>query len=133
MTFLFEEEGIKRAMNVKDRCLFIYAKVFKWVVGFILSESRWGTGHKFFTPGTRFSNSFFSLVPRFNTCYKKDSVAYRGSVLWNTVLNRRCEKIRLRRQRTLAHTDCQGRTQVFCKGGDGGVQYMQLAFVLERR
>ena len=30
------------------------------------------------------------IVPRFNTRYMKDSVAFRGSVLWNAVTNKYC-------------------------------------------
>ena len=76
---------------------------------------------------------FTLIVPRFNTCYKKDSVAHRGSVLWNTVLNRRCEKLGYDGSvRSPIETDREGH-KYFAREGTGESKYMQLAFVLEKR
>ena len=36
------------------------------------------------------------LVPRFSSRYMKDSVAYRGSILWNTVTNKHNDLVKTR-------------------------------------
>lgn len=36
---------------------------------------------------TNYSTQTCAIVPRFNTCYMKESVTFRGSVLWNAVTN----------------------------------------------
>ena len=76
---------------------------------------------------------FTLIVPRSNTFYKTDSVAHRGSVLWNTVLNRRCEKLGYDvNVRPPIETDRE-RYKYFAREGTGESKYMQLAFFLEKR
>ena len=43
------------------------------------------------------------IVPRFNTRYMKDSLAYRGSVLWNTLATKHKDLANVTRRKDLVH------------------------------
>ena len=43
------------------------------------------------------------IVPRFNTRYMKDSLAYRGSVIWNTLATKHKDLANMTRRKDLVH------------------------------